>query len=182
VNEALAAELGGRRLLMGAREAGAGSLLAALARQWKPRDDSLALVSTVAAPYFADAGIRFEIVSDAFRAADALDLLKRIKPDAVVVGASAGPSIEKLLIYAARDAGVPVTAFVDHYWNLWQRFADERTAERWRYRPDRIFVPAQSCVTRILDQGATPGTVAEFHHEGLDGVGARVCSCAAESL
>jgi hypothetical protein len=156
--------LAGLRLVMGAKEAGAGSVLAALAAQWRPAPGSCAFVSPVAAQYFNASPVDFQVVTEL----DAHQAIQALSPDAVVVGASAGRSIEKDLIVAARRAAVPVAAVVDHFWNLWQRFADAETAEKWRYLPDVVFVPSDGSAVRIVSQGAPSDHVRVYRHPLLD--------------
>lgn len=163
--------LRGRRLLLGAKEAGAATLLAALATDWQPAPGSICLTTEAGAPFFAGGPLarHVEIVPrDGLEPEWLRERLKHVAPAAIAVGASAGRSIEKQLMRAGEAAGIPVHAFVDHYWNLWQRFADEDTARRWAYLPDRIYVPAMACRDRILAQGCPATRVEVFRHPLLD--------------
>lgn len=166
--EALEEFLQAPRLLLGASEAGAGSLLAALIAGRASDKGLMAILEAPADRYFAgatlemrrlDAGPSEEVILA--RAAAALD---EHQPDAVLVGASAGFTVEKALVDAALDRRVPVAAVVDHYWNLWQRFAGRSPAELWRYRPDVIFVPHQLCRDRLVALGCSVNRISVFRH------------------
>lgn len=97
----------------------------------------------------------------------ATEILSSVKPEAVLIGASIGASLEKRLLTRARKNRIPVFCFVDHYWNLWQRFAHERTAARWHYLPDRIYVIDRKCRERIVSLGCPPHLVRVCAHPGL---------------
>jgi len=153
-----------RRLFVAAHEAGGGSLLAALVREWQPARGSVGVVSATAAPFFLNGPLPVRQISSVFDVEEAIALINATQPDWVVVGSSAFASVEKTVMQAALIAGRPVAAFVDHYWNLWQRFAHEETAERWFYKPDVIFLPAQSCIDRIVHQGAPSERIRLFFH------------------
>ena len=182
VSNALRA-LAGRRLVLAAKEAGAGSLLAAMLDTLRPAGESVVVVSSAAARFFE--GARAKLLNAEagwFPDQAAEDLLRQAAPQAILVGASAGPSVEKILIRAAVRNGIPAYSFVDHYWNLWQRFADERSAARWAYLPDRIFVPAEHCRNRIVAQGCDPQRVEVFEHPLLAAARARGEDAAAAEL
>jgi hypothetical protein len=152
----------GKRLVLVAQEAGAGSLLAALSAQWRPAPSSTVIASAVAAPYFAGCGM--DIVPDGISDTDIADLLERLRPEGVVVGCGAGATVEKRVLQVAQAVGIPVDAFVDHYWNLWQRFAAPLDARPWAVVPDRIHVPAPACVEPLVDAGYPRQQVSAFVH------------------
>ncbi len=153
-----------RRLLIAAKEAGAGSVLAALAREWEPATGSVAIVSTVASQYFTTLALPVTVHDAVPSVEEATAWIRAHHPEIVVVGASAGLTLEKRLIVAATACGVPVVSVVDHFWNLWQRFAHDERATRWHYLPDEIHVPSESCKLRIVAQGAPPERVRVFRH------------------
>ncbi|MCX7144312.1 MAG: hypothetical protein NT123_25435 [Proteobacteria bacterium] len=124
----------GRRLIVVANEAGGGSLLAALMFKWQPAPDSIVVASDTAVPYFMKGTLLIHTASSVLDTKNAIALIEAIQPEWVIVGTSAFASIEKIFMMAAQTAGTPFAAFVDHYWNLWQRFAHEETAERWFYQ------------------------------------------------
>ncbi|HEY6257991.1 MAG TPA: hypothetical protein VIY51_19580 [Xanthobacteraceae bacterium] len=96
-------------------------------------------------------------------------LLAAVAPVRIVVGASAGLTIEKELIDAAARQRIPVISMVDHYWNLWQRFAGATPRERWRYRPDVIYVPGDWCVARLRELECPVADIRGFRHPHLAG-------------
>jgi hypothetical protein len=160
--------LAGRRLLLAAKEAGAGSLLAGLVDSLAPAPGSLAVASAGAMGFFAGKPVdTLQLEAHALDVARADRILASVKPSVLLAGASAGASVEKILLRAAARAGVPSYSLVDHYWNLWQRFADERTAQRWVYLPERIFVPGEPCRQRMLSEGCPPERLEVFEHPAL---------------
>jgi hypothetical protein len=148
--------------LLAAKEAGAGALLAELVRRYRPNPESVFLVEAAAAAVVGDLPVRVIPVAGA-DADIALSLPSETDHDSVVVGASAGPSIEKIVLRLAVRNGLPTTSVVDHYWNPWQRFADEVTVERWAYRPDCILVPHAQVAERLRALGC-PVKVEVFQH------------------
>ncbi|MEM5493315.1 hypothetical protein [Hoeflea sp. AS16] len=164
----LADAFGAPRLLVGAREAGAGSLIARLLNG-RPADDTLrALLESPADRYFEDHADQVRLLGAALSREDLRDIARKTlelhRPDHVIVGASAGYTIEKALIEAARQAGIPVTSIVDHYWNLWQRFAGDEPTDRWRHQPDMIAVPDAWCGDRLRELGCPVDTIVTFEH------------------
>lgn len=152
----------GKRLLLAAKEAGAGSLLAEFAKQWQLGETSAVIVSSVAATYFANTNLR--VISENISDEAISELLAKMKPDKVVIGASAGASVEKRVLRAAQAAGIAVHAFVDHYWNLWQRFADPLNGKPWSYLPEHIHVPAIRCLQRLVELGYLEKQISIFSH------------------
>lgn len=152
----------GQRLLVASKEAGAGSLLAALLRGWHPAEGSVVIASPVAAPYFD--GIPVRVCADDLADDEITELITSMQPERVVVGASAGSSIEKRVLSIAQAAGLPVDTFIDHYWNLWQRFADPETARPWACMPERIHVPAEACRRRLVASGYPVENIVVFDH------------------
>lgn len=151
-----------QRLVLAAKEAGAGALLAALLEQWQCSQCSVAIVSTTAAPYFKNTAIR--VVADDLSDVQLSELLSQVKPDHVVVGASGGDCIEKRVLTSAQTLGLQVSAFIDHYWNLWQRFAHPQSATPWHYKPNTIYVPSQNCVERLATSGFAASNIQVFEH------------------
>ena len=148
--------------MLAASEAGSGAVLAALSKAWKPKDGSIVVASPIASQYFADLPLR--VVPDSIDEFDLRELLATTAPEVVITGASAGKSIEKRVLNAAHLAAIRVVAFVDHYWNLWQRFADPEVATPWQYLPDRIYVPAAACAARLREMGCPLSEVHVYEH------------------
>ncbi len=165
-----------RRIVVCAKEAGAGAYLAALLVQAKlPAERMRIFARPEAAVFFEQAGLKCTVVHEGDEQAVMMRVFGQVAdflafaPDLVLVGASAGASPEKALILEARRRGVPVYSFVDHYWNLWQRFAHEQTAERWFYLPDRIYVLNESLRARLVALGCPPEVAAVHAHPVLAG-------------
>jgi hypothetical protein len=156
----------GKRLLLAAKEAGAGAMFAALVREWQPEDGSVVIASPIAMPYFD--GLPIIVIADDLSDEKLSELLISIRPDSVIVGASVGRSIEKRLYIAAQASGMEVDVFVDHYWNLWQRFADPDAAQPWKYMPNRVYVPAVACAERLVTYGFPQERLRLFNHPLLE--------------
>jgi hypothetical protein len=158
-------------VVVAAKEAGAGALLADAVSRIEHKPRIVVLVQAPADRYFAKLGIEIIAVrgSGGAWSVDIDDLISSVAPAQIIVGASAGATIEKALIEAGRSRGIPVTAVVDHYWNLWQRFAGVTPGERWRHQPDAIFVPERWCRTRLIELGCPVSDIRVFRHPALEG-------------
>jgi hypothetical protein len=157
-----------RRILVGAKEAGAGAFLAALLRDRGDLGKVAIFATREAAPYFEQVGFVVTEVASEGDAERARSAFEEFAPDLVLVGASAGASHEKLLLLEARRRGIKVYSFVDHFWNLWQRFADEKTAARWTYLPDQIFVVNPLMRDRMVRGGCPTDRLQIIEHPVLD--------------
>lgn len=162
-----------KRLLIIANEAGSSSLLAEFTNLWQPDTGSAVVCSQVGARYFG--AINFPVYPDCEfpGVEDAVEFIKKINPDWVILGTSVGFSVEKLFILAARISRARTAAFVDHYWNLWQRFAHEVSAEKWFYRTDFIFVSSHKCFAEMVSFGLEESRLHVFSNPLLE----RAASC-----
>lgn len=142
-----------KKILFGAKEAGAGSLLAELIKNIKPNNHSLVLSSSTASTYFEEIDIEVEIIDKKIPNKKIGDTIDSLSPDYVLVGASAYQSIEKQLITESKARNYKVISFIDHYWNLWQRYANENNAHPWTYKPDFIFVIDEICKIKLCELG-----------------------------
>ena len=160
-----------KKLLLGAQEAGSGSLLAALCRGWKPAPGTVALISDIARPYFEGIeNIHIMPVDREVTQEQVDDIIRESDPYYIITGASAGMCVEKRLIKSAHKASCKVVSFVDHYWNLWQRFANTETTEKWEYQPDMIFVSAAVCKDKMLSLGCFASEIGIYQHPLLHDV------------
>lgn len=160
-----------KKLLLGAQEAGSGSLLAALCRGWNPAPGTVALISDIARPYFEGIpNIHIIPVNREVTQEQADDIIRESDPEFIITGVSAGMCVEKRLMKSAHKASCKVVSFVDHYWNLWQRFANTETTEKWEYQPDIIFVPAAVCKDKMLSLGCTASEIDIYQHPLLHDV------------
>ena len=153
-------------VILAVKEAGAGALLADAVSRAARGPRIVALLQSPADRSFQDLPVEAVAVHGSGEAwnVDIGGLITDVAPERIVVGASAGATIEKALIDAGRIRGISVVAVVDHYWNLWQRFAGATPAARWRYRPDTIYVPDLWCVTRLAELGCPVSDVRVFRH------------------
>ena len=156
-------DLKNKKIIFASKEAGAGSLLGALVKTLEPMKGSIAIASPVSLKYFENTDLSVYNTQEV-----SLSQIKKIildfDPHYIVVGSSAGSSIEKDLIILAQQIGYKVISFIDHFWNLWQRFANENTADKWYYKPDYIFVPHDACVSRLIELGWEIGKINSFTH------------------
>lgn len=153
-------------VVVGAKEPGAGALLAALIARLKQRPPIVALLEPQAWPYFeaiAIEKIQIEPHGAGWKPNPA-EIIARVRPVQIVTGASGGWTVEKALIDIGRLQHIPVATFVDQYWNLWQRFAGARPRERWRYRPDTILLPDERAVCHIRRLGCPVRDLRRFVH------------------
>jgi hypothetical protein len=157
-------------IIVAAKEAGAGSLLATLLSCTKAKSTAVVLTQEPADRYFVDADIEpIRVHLDAGGWSVRLnEIVAETRPQRIIVGASAGRTIEKTLIDLARQNGVPAIAVIDHYWNLWQRFAGDRANDRWRYQPEVIYVPHPWCRQRLIELGCPVRDIRLFQHMVLD--------------
>lgn len=158
-------------VMLAAKEAGAGAVLADAVSRAAQGLRIVALLQSPADRSFRGLPVEAIPVHGAGESwdVDIGGLIAEVAPARIVVGASAGATIEKALIDAGRARGIPVASVVDHYWNLWQRFAGATPAERWRYRPDMIYVPDAWCATRLAELDCPVGDVRVFRHAALEG-------------
>lgn len=157
-------------VMLAVKEAGAGALLADAVSRAARGSRIVALLQSPADRSFEGLPVEAVAVHGSGEAwdVDIEGLIADAGPVRIVVGASAGATIEKALIDAGRTRGIPVIAVVDHYWNLWQRFAGATPAVHWRYRPDTIYVPDAWCATRLAELGCPVGDVRVFRHAVLE--------------
>ena len=160
----------GGPVVVAAKEAGSGALLTALLAAQSQLPRIVALVEAPADRYFDKLGIEVERITRGASGVWAVDVervLAAVAPVRIIVGASAGATIEKELIDAGARHRIPVVAMVDHYWNLWQRFAGATPRDRWRYRPDVIYVPDDKCVARLKELECPVADIRSFRHPHL---------------
>jgi hypothetical protein len=158
-----------RKIVVCAQQAGAAAVLAPILTARPGGFSGKIYAYPPAAPFFEKAPIDC-VIPDKTDAGKAAAILKAEAPEAVLVGSSIGYSLEKTLIVESLRRGIPVFCFVDHYWNLWQRFAHHRTAARWHYLPSRIYVIDRQSRQRIVELGCPAGLVRVHPHPVLDAI------------
>jgi hypothetical protein len=144
----------GKKIAFAVKEAGVGALISSMLKDSDILNGSVCFASEVSIGYFFNSDLKLYLCKkNVIPNNIALEeILKSV--DIIVIGMSAGKSIEKQICTVGLELKIPVYAYVDHYWNLWQRFADENTAQRWTYIPDRIYVMDDFLKNRIIAQGA----------------------------
>lgn len=95
-------------------------------------------------PFFSDFNIPVKKYSGAPE-----DEIAAIHPDFIVTGTSYTSSIELDFIQAAKAAGIPVYAFIDHWTSIKERFIKDQ-AEVW---PDKIWVVDDVAKQAVLETG-----------------------------
>jgi len=157
-----------KKVIFSAKEAGSAALIAAIAKDMNLTVDSVCFISKVAEPYFENLNMIKYICDDNLIPSDVnFEFILRTV-DVVIMGASAGFSIEKQIYNRCINKKIPIYAFIDHYWNLWQRFAAADTAVKWAYLPDRIYVMDKVLRERIITQGAPRSRVKVFNNPLLN--------------
>lgn len=156
------------RIVAGVKDAGAGAFLAKLLEDAHPGVIAHVFAHRAAAPALENLPVVVRVTDDVD--VDAESLLKAFQPDFVLVGASIGWSVEKLLITVAKRMDVPVYAFIDNYMNTWQRFAHESTAQRWVYLPDRIYAISDEMTERLRSHGCPSNLIALTTHPVLNSI------------
>jgi hypothetical protein len=99
---------------------------------------------------------------------DAKDLINLHKPDILLVGASAGWSIEKFMYGVAKSANIPIYAFIDNYMNTWQRFAHQDNAKPWFYLPNSIYVISNQMMQKMVSEGCPTTKIKIIPHPVLE--------------
>jgi len=159
----------GARTLVGVNEAGAGAIIGAILQEEAPHNTVAIMAGPGAAKSLGTLG--FKVLRGPFTDTSVYCEAERFGPDRIVVGASLGMSVEKQLISLGRTRGIPIATVIDGHVNLWQRFAGERPAERWRWVPDEVFVLNEALRERLLGYGYPPdGLIAlltSTHRRGL---------------
>ncbi len=156
-------DLENKKIIFATKEAGAGSLLGALVKILKPKKGSIAFTSKISFKYFENTSLNL-YDAESFSLTQIKELILEFDPDYILVGSSAGCSIEKDLIILAPKIGYKVISFIDHFWNLWQRFANENSAEKWYYKPYYIFAPHDACVNKLIELGWEREKINSFIH------------------
>lgn len=83
-------------------------------------------------------------------------VLESHKPDLILAGTSWGPSIDKAITLAARAAGIPTYAIVEHWALYAERFSrvqNDQLHDRFKYLPDHVIVND----TRALQEAVAAG-------------------------
>lgn len=150
------------KALIVVQEAGAGALLASLIPDFAIAPGSIVLASPIAAQYFIDSKITLLDVS--LSEERLKDLILDINPSVIITGASIGVSMEKSATVIANRLGIVVDAYIDHYWNLWQRFADPITFEKWAIHPNHIYVPELVCADILRMHGCPVKVIKKYDH------------------
>jgi hypothetical protein len=135
-----------------AKEAGGGALLAGLINVGDNNLRNIFIGGESALPYFSGSNIK--TYSDKNTDLELEAILLSERPDKIITVAATGFSIDKRIYLLARKHEIPIFSYVDHYWNIWQRFADPVTIKKWAFMPDKIFLPDQKCIDRAIIHGA----------------------------
>jgi hypothetical protein len=152
----------GQRILVCAKEAGAGAYFGALLKKIKAKD-LLVLAYPKASQVFAESGIEHKVINSETKRYGR-SIIATFNPEVVCVSFSIGTTLEKILLQEAKKRHIPVFVFLDSYVNLWQRFTDKTGLKKWYYLPDKIFVINEFSKKRIIAQGAPAKAINVLEH------------------
>lgn len=141
-----------KKILVFAREAGGASYISSLLKKFK--------VSKTKISCLAEGAARNVFEAQGFKVRNELDT----RVDLILLGATPGKSLEKQLIEFGAENKIPVFSFVDHYWNMWQRFADPKTLKKWKFVPNRVYVIDSFAKKKIVIQGLKSSIVSVLPH------------------
>ena len=145
-----------------AKEAGGGALLAGLINVGDNNLRNIFIGGESALSYFSGSNIK--TYSDKNTDLELEAILLSERPDKIITVAATGFSIDKRIYLLARKHEIPIFSYVDHYWNIWQRFADPITAKKWVFTPDQIFLPDQKCINWAIKHGADSSKLSTYLH------------------
>lgn len=149
-------------ILYCAKEAGGGALLASMIDADGCSQNSIIVGGDSALPYFSNLDI--QAFSDQISEDHLEEILLKINPEKIITVAATGHSIDKRIFLLSKKHRIPIHSYVDHYWNIWQRFADPKTKEKWAFTPDRIFLPDRRCIDRAIKYGADKTILSSYTH------------------
>lgn len=153
-------------ILYCAKEAGGGALISGFIDTDGSQRNSIFIGGEAALPYFA--GLDMQTYSDQISDDMLENIVLKEKPEKIITVAATGYAIDKKILLLARKHAIKIDSYVDHYWNIWQRFADPLTAKKWAYMPDRIFLIDKSCIDRAIKFGADKENLYLFSHPLLN--------------
>ena len=78
---------------------------------------------------------------------------QEIFPQNIYLGSTIGPSLERKVFLKYKNTDAKIISFIDSPWNISQRFADERTGEKWIFSPKEIVVPHLFIKKDLLNLG-----------------------------
>lgn len=158
-------ELEGKQVLVVASDAGAALFLAPVIEKIRPLNAVKVIAGKHAAVTFRHQGIIHEQMDEEqpFDIA-AQSLLKQQHYGVALLGTNLGPGLEKVIIQKASEYHCRTMAVVDHYWHLWQRFADLEKRIPNQYLPDDIWVFEPWQKDRLITKNIPENRMHVAHH------------------
>ncbi|MDO8584842.1 MAG: hypothetical protein Q7R85_01835 [bacterium] len=154
------------RVLFAAQDPGSANALAPVIKKLSAKASVKVLGAKYAVPMFAREKIR---ATDCTSYSDAqlADVVVAWKPDIMVLGASAGLSIEKRFTLIARARGIRTVSVID-YWSGYDDRFGEKINKRHRYLPDDICVIDRVMKRELLELGVPAGAIAITGNPALE--------------
>lgn len=154
------------KILFAAQDPGSANALAPVIKKLSASITVNVLAAKYAVPMFAREKIRF---TDCTSCSDAEleQLIVSWKPEILVLGASAGLSIEKRLTLIARARGITTVSVID-YWSGYDDRFGERINKRHQYLPDYVCVIDRVMKNELLELGVPSGAIAITGNPSLE--------------
>jgi hypothetical protein len=138
------------RLLFCATDPGGAACLAPVVKLALKNHDVIVLASEITKRIFHRGNINSEII-DCTTVDDAAQLLKRLQPDAAILGTAAPERAEAKLTIAGRNLGIWTVAVLDEWYRYQIRFGQEDGAMT--HVPDVICVQDELALTEAVAEG-----------------------------
>lgn len=146
------------KILFAAQDPGSANALTPVIKKLSARIQLKVLAAKYAVPMFVRDNIRFTDCT-AYSDAQLADLVAAWSPNIMVLGASAGLSIEKRLTLMARVHGIRTVSVID-YWSGYDDRFGEKINKRHRYLPDYVCVIDRAMKDELLELGVPAKAIA----------------------
>lgn len=144
------------RLLFCATDPGGSACLAPVVKLALKNHDIVVLASEITKRLFHQGGIDSEII-DCETVDEAAELLKRLQPDAAILGTAAPERAESKLTIAARNLGIWTVAVLDEWYRYQIRFGQEDGTMT--HVPDVICMQDDLAVTEAIAEGVPASAI-----------------------
>lgn len=153
-------------ILFCACDAGGARQLLYVAQEAREQGEAVCILSSkVTAPIFAELDFASEPRSIT-STAEAEDYLRKLKPQAIVVGTTGTVGAERYLTAAGKERKIPTLAVLDEWYNYKLRFEDEE-GEVGAYVPDAICVQDELSRRLAMEEGVPTDALYVTGNPGL---------------
>ncbi len=151
-----------KNIVIGVHEAGSASLILKILNQYSIGDKIFIFSSKYSNPFFLK---NKKVLCNSINPSifEIKTYLEKINPDYIITGSSVGYTIEKKLIILSKRMNIKCISFVDHIWNLWQRFSHHINQKKWYYSPDLIYLPHDLCKKKMIKYGCNPNILRVYN-------------------